>query len=187
MARGQPGARGRLAAAAFELFRERGFDQTTVTDIAARAGVDKRTFYRLFGDKREALFSGGKDLEEFLVREVTATTTPGPYPAIIAALTRAAHEIFADRLDMARVRQSIIVSAPELMERESLKMLSLSRALSTALSAEGVPAETATLAAESGVTVFRVAFARWIADGNTAPLAALIAAVSAELRAVTTS
>jgi AcrR family transcriptional regulator len=186
MARWQPDARGRLEAAAMELFRERGFEQTTVTDIAARAGLDKRTFYRLFGDKREALFSGGKLLEEVLVKAV-AETDAGPFEAVIAAFRRAADEIFTDRLDLVRVRQSIIEGSPELQERELRKMGALAAAVGTALRAKGVDETTATLATESGATVFRMAFARWIAPGRDTLLTDLIAEMAAELRAVTSA
>ena len=184
MARWQPDARGRLEAAAFELFRERGFDQTTVTDIAARAGLDKRTFYRLFGDKREALFSGGDLLEAALVKAVTETDAP-PFDAVIAAYRQVAEDIFADRLELARVRQSIIDSSPELQERELRKMVSLAAAIAAALRARGVDDTTATLATESGLTVFRLAFVRWLAPAGSASLATLITEVAAELRAVT--
>jgi AcrR family transcriptional regulator len=184
MARWQPDARGRLEAAAFELFRERGFDQTTVTDIAARAGLDKRTFYRLFGDKREALFSGGRLMEEALVRAV-AETDATPFETVVAAYRRVADEIFADRLELVRMRQAIIESSPELQERELHKTGSLAAAVTAALRAKGVGATAATLATESGVTVFRVAFARWVAPGSDAPLSDLIAEVAAELRAIT--
>ncbi|MEW9527421.1 TetR family transcriptional regulator [Microbispora sp. NPDC049125] len=184
MARWQPDARGRLEAAALELFHKRGFEQTTVTDIAARAGLDKRTFYRLFGDKREALFSGGKLLEEVLIKAV-AETDAAPFETVVAAFRRVADEIFTDRLDLARVRQSVIDSSPELQERELRKMGSLAAAVSAALRARGVGETAATLATESGVTVFRVAFARWVAPGSDASLTDLIAEVAAELRAVT--
>ncbi|GAA1299953.1 TetR family transcriptional regulator [Planotetraspora silvatica] len=186
MARWQPDAHGRLEAAALELFRERGFDQTTVTDIAARAGLDKRTFYRLFGDKREALFSGGKLLEEVLVKAV-AETDAAPFETVIAAFHQVADEIFADRLDLVRVRQSIIEGSPELKERELRKMGSLAAAVAAALRAKGVGETPAILATESGVTVFRVAFARWVAPGSDALLTDLIAEVAAELRAVTSA
>ena len=186
MARWQPDARGRLEAAALELFRERGFEQTTVTDIAARAGVDKRTFYRLFGDKREALFSGGKLLEQVLVKAV-AETDGAPFETVVAALRRVADEIFADRLDLVRVRQSIIEASPELKERELRKTGSLAEAVTAALRAKGVDETTATLATESGLTVFRAAFARWVAPGCNASLTDLITELAAELRAVTSA
>ena len=184
MARWQPDARGRLAAAALELFHERGFDQTTVTDIATRAGLDKRTFYRLFGDKREALFSGGPQLEEILVKTV-AETDAAPFEAVITAFRRAAREVFADRLELVRMRQSIIESSPELQERELRKVGALAAALAAALRAKGFDETTATLAAESGSTVFRVAFARWVAPGDDIPFSDLIAEVATELRTIT--
>jgi len=186
MVRWEPDARGRLEAAAFELFRERGFDQTTVTDIAARAGLDKRTFYRLFGDKREALFSGGKEMEEFLVKAVTETDAT-PFQAVVGAFSRLADEVFADRRDLVRMRQSIIESSPELQERELRKAGSLAGAVGAALRGKGVGETEAVLATESGATVFRVAFARWVAPGGDASLAGLITEVAAELRAVTAS
>lgn len=186
MARWQPDARGRLEAAAFELFRERGFDQTTVTDIAARAGLDKRTFYRLFGDKREALFSGSGHLEEILVKAVTETDA-APFEAVVAAFRRVAEQVFADRLERVRVRQSIIASSPELQERELHKMRSLAAAMIAALRAEGYGDTTATLATESGVTVFRVAYARWVAPDSDASLTDLITEVATELRAITSA
>jgi AcrR family transcriptional regulator len=186
MARWQPDARGRLEAAALELFRERGFEQTTVTDIAARAGLDKRTFYRLFGDKREALFSGGRLLEEILVKAVGDSDAP-PFEAVIAGFRRAADELFVDRLDLVRVRQTIIEGSPELKERELRKMGSLAAAVTAALRAKGVDETTATLATESGVMVFRAAFARWVAPGRNVRLADLIVELAAELRAVTSA
>ncbi|RZT81514.1 TetR family transcriptional regulator [Micromonospora violae] len=186
MARWQPDARGRLEAAAFELFRERGFEQTTVADIAARAGLDKRTFYRLFGDKREALFSGGAHLEEVLVKAV-AETDATPFEAVVAAFRRVAEDIFADRLELVRARQAIIASSPELQERELRKGTSMVAAVSAALRAKGLGETTATLATESGVTVFRVAYARWVAPDSDAPLTDLIAEVATELRAITSA
>jgi AcrR family transcriptional regulator len=186
MARWQPDARGRLEAAALELFRERGFEQTTVTDIAARACLDKRTFYRIFGDKREALFSGGKLLEEVVVKAV-AETDATPFETVVAAFRRAADQMFANRLDLVRMRQSVIESSPELQERELRKMGSLAAVVAAALRAKDIDETTATLATESGITVFRVAFARWVAPGGDASLTELIARVAAELRAVTSA
>ena len=64
MGRWEPGARGRLARVALELYAERGFEQTTVEDIAERAGVTERTFFRHFADKREVLFDGSAVLQQ---------------------------------------------------------------------------------------------------------------------------
>ena len=61
MARWEPDSRGRLEQAALELYGERGFEQTTVAEIAERAGLTERTFFRHFADKREVLFGGAAD------------------------------------------------------------------------------------------------------------------------------
>src|ERR1700751_5559727 len=70
MARWEPNARGRLEQAAMELYAERGFDQTTVAEIAARAGLTERTFFRHYADKREVLFYGMEMLRDLLTRAV---------------------------------------------------------------------------------------------------------------------
>src|SRR6202012_6277244 len=83
MSRWEPNARGRLEQAAGELFAERGYDQTTVADIAARAGLTERTFFRHFADKREVLFSGQ---EQFRDRFVTAVAAAPPAATPVEAL-----------------------------------------------------------------------------------------------------
>src|SRR4051794_33025852 len=69
--RWEPNARGRLEQAALELFEEHGFEQTTVAEIAERAGLTKRTFFRHFADKREVLFGGGEAFQELFVTAAT--------------------------------------------------------------------------------------------------------------------
>ena len=76
MARWQPDARGRLQEAALTLYGERGFDDTTVAEIAERAGLTKRTFFRHFADKREVLFSGATALQELFVTAVAGSPAP---------------------------------------------------------------------------------------------------------------
>ena len=91
MTRWEPNARGRLELAALELYGERGYDQTTVAEIARRAGLTERTFFRHFEDKREALFSGQGALEELLVNAVAdAPEAAAPIDAVAAALAAAA-------------------------------------------------------------------------------------------------
>ncbi len=76
MSRWEPNARGRLEQAALELYCERGFEQTTVAEIAERAGLTERTFFRYFADKREVLFAGGVTLQELLVSAVAGAPSP---------------------------------------------------------------------------------------------------------------
>ena len=77
MGRWEPNARGRLEQAAMELYLERGFDQTTVAEIAERAGLTERTFFRHFADKREVLFAGAGALQELLVSAVAGAPDSG--------------------------------------------------------------------------------------------------------------
>ncbi|MEO3807944.1 TetR family transcriptional regulator [Sphaerisporangium sp. B11E5] len=185
MGRWEPNARGRLEEAALDLYIERGFEQTTVAEIAKRAGLTERTFFRHFADKREVLFGGSGELQERLVDAVTAA--PGaatPIDTITAAL-EAVGTLFADRHEKSQRRQSVISANPELQERELIKLARLSRALADALRHRGVPDPAASLAAEAGITVFRVAFERWIAGTGRPDLTALMRESLDQLKAVT--
>jgi len=66
--------RKRLQWAALELFRERGYEETTAAEIGAKAGVTERTFFRHFSDKREVLFDGGAAF----IEAVTVAVREGP-------------------------------------------------------------------------------------------------------------
>src|SRR5271169_3318837 len=126
MGRWKPDARGRLEQAALELYGERGFEQTTVAEIAERAGLSERTFFRHYADKREVLFQGAAALQEFLVRHVDeAPATVGPLDVIVFALVHAGTDIFEERRDFARRRQAIIAANAELRERELIKLATL--------------------------------------------------------------
>src|ERR1700704_3099104 len=90
MSRWQPDARGRLEQAALALYGERGFENTTVTEIAERAGLTERTFFRHFADKREVLFGGGGALQELIVSAVAnAPDSLAPIDAAAAGLAAA--------------------------------------------------------------------------------------------------
>jgi AcrR family transcriptional regulator len=171
--------------AALELFGERGYDATTVAEIAERAGLTKRTFFRYFADKREVLFRGGEDLQALIVSAVAAAPAEAsPLDAVAAGLDAAAGR-FADLREHSARRQRIIAAHPELQERERIKLAVLAAAVADALRARGVGDPAAILAAEAGVAVFRVAFARWVEPENARDLAQLMGDSLDELRAVT--
>jgi AcrR family transcriptional regulator len=185
MARWQPDARGRLQQAALTLYGERGFDNTTVAEIAEHAGLTKRTFFRYFADKREVLFWGSEALEELFVTEVgAAPESAAPLDAVTAALNAAA-AMFEERRESAARRQHIIAANAELQERELIKLASLTGAVAEALRRRGVDDPAAILAAEAGITVFRVAFERWVDQAGRQLLQRLIRESLDELRAVT--
>jgi AcrR family transcriptional regulator len=184
--RWEPDARGRLEQAAMQLFRERGFDDTTVADIAARAGLTERTFFRHYADKREVLFGGAGALEAFLVDHVDeAPRSLSPIDAVLRALVGSATEIFEERRVFARERQAIIAASPELQEREQVKLARLASAVADALRRRGVPGASASLAAETGMTIFKVAFERWTGVAASPPLSEVIGDCADDLRAMT--
>jgi AcrR family transcriptional regulator len=149
-----------------ELYAERGFEQTTVAEIAARAGLTERTFFRHFADKREVLFNGGTMLADRLVADVVAAEpTVAPLDAVASALAALGDDFFSgDIRPHSRQRQAIIDAHPDLQERELIKMATLSGALAGALRQRGVPDPAAAITAEAGIVIFRVAFERWIAE-----------------------
>jgi AcrR family transcriptional regulator len=185
MVRWEPDARGRLEQAALALYGERGFEQTTVTEIAARAGLTERTFFRHFADKREVLFAGAGSLQDLLVSALTGTPdSAAPIDAIAAAL-QAAGAVLQGRREYALQRQAVIAANAELREREVIKLASLASALAGALRRRGVPDPAAGLAAEAGIAVFRIAFERWVSEPGQPDLPQLIAESMDELKAVT--
>jgi AcrR family transcriptional regulator len=185
MARWEPNARERLQAAAFELFEERGYDRTTVGDIAARADLTERTFFRYFTDKREVMFSGSEELEKLIVSAIaSAPKTMSPLDVVVAALA-ASSPAFEARRAIARKRQALIAAHAELRERELIKALKIAATLVTCLRERGVPQATAALLAQTGTTLFQNAFERWIEDTKKRDLAHHMHAALAELRRLT--
>ena len=185
MARWEPNALERLRAAALELFEERGYDRTTVSDIAARADLTERTFFRYFTDKREVLFSGSEELEKLFVSGVaSAPETMAPLDVVVAAIA-ASSPMFEARRAHARKRQALILAHAELRERELIKSTKLAAALLASLRERGVPPATAALLAQTGTTLFQNAFERWIDDKKKRDLAHHLQDALAELRRLT--
>ena len=185
MARWEPDAHGRLEQAALELFSERGFEQTTVAEIAQKAGLTERTFFRYFADKREVLFWGQGALQQAMVNAVTSAPQSVTPLDVVAAALEAAGKAFAERREIARRRQIVVNANPGLRERELLKLATLSAAITEALRARGVAEPAASLTAEAGIAVFKIAFERWIDLAEERDWSAIVRESFAELRAVT--
>jgi AcrR family transcriptional regulator len=185
MPRWEPDSRGRLEQAALALYGERGFENTTVAEIAERAGVTERTFFRQFADKREVLFGGAAALQELLASAVEdAPESATPIDAVAAALD-AAGAMFQARRDFARRRYAVIAANAELQERELIKLATLASALADALRRRGVTDPAASLTAEAGIAVFRVAFEDWVTESDEQDLSQLMRASLEALKAVT--
>lgn len=174
MGRWEPNARGRLEQAAMELYAERGYERTTVAEIAERAGLTERTFFRHFADKREVLFAGGSLLEDLLAQSIA--DVPESVPPIEATVIgfEAIGNVLEQRRDFARRRAQIIAANAELLERERLKLASMTAVLAATLRQRRVDETAASLIAEIGVAVFRIAFERWVEETNQQDLPTLI-------------
>ena len=167
-----------------ELFGERGYDQTTVEDIATRAGVTKRTFFRHFSDKREVLFRGGDEFRQLVVDSLAGTPASAAPLEAIGLTLEAVGATFRDRREFARRRQLVIAANAELRERELVKLASVAAALADALRDRGVPEPAASITAETAVAVFRNAFERWVAAPDQRELPELIRESLGALQAV---
>ncbi|MEY9836964.1 TetR family transcriptional regulator [Streptacidiphilus sp. EB103A] len=187
MGRWEPDARGRLGRAAMELYRERGFDQTTVAEIAERAGLTKRTFFRHYADKRDVLFAGTDLLREVVVRAIAEAPASLPPFAVVSLGLEAAAGMVQERPEDVKLRQAVIDAHLELQERELVKLAAMAGDIAAALGERGLGLWPARLVAETGMAAFRVAFARWIADSAEGPLTKVVRESMEELAATATA
>jgi len=186
MARWEPDAESRFRAAAIALFSEIGYAQTTVAAIAERAGLTARTFFRYFTDKREVLFHGSERLQQSMVEAVAcAPAQVSALGAIAAALTQASDFFDDERRPFARLRHGVVAANADLYERELIKMARLSEALAQALRGRGVGEPDASLLAEAGIAVFRIAFGQWVAASEARGFGEIVHALLSRLGALT--
>lgn len=182
MARWEGGTLERLQAAALSLFASKGFDETTAAEIAEAAGVTERTFFRYFGDKREVLFRGSERLVEAFQEGIRLAPEGSAFALVSAALAAAAEYFPDERRPYSRQRQQVIQATPALEERELHKGLTIARTIRDELQTRGVPETAAALAAQTGSTVFSLAFARWIQPDEKRSMAAIQNDLLADLR-----
>ena len=185
MGRWEPGAEGRFRAAAMELFVERGYELTTVADIAERAGLTARTFFRYFADKREVLFQGSERLQLTMISALKEAPAHATAVEAITAALDATAEFFGDNREFARQRSAVIASNAELRERELIKLATLSAALAEGLLSRGITQPDASLAAEAGIAVFRVAFGLWVGESEHRSFSEIVSESLARLAALT--
>lgn len=187
MARWEPNAVGRLQEAALELYRDPGYDKVTVAQLAARAGLTRRTFFRYFTDKREVLFFGAEKVEA-LVRDGIRAAPEGLSPlelvaSSLAAIARISDENH-DHAAYVRARHAAIQANAELRERDLAKHASLASVIAEALRGRGISEPAATLAAEAGLLGFRIGFDRWVTDAKRKKMQAHVSEAMACLGSV---
>ena len=176
-------ARVRLREAALELYRDRGYDLTTTAQIAARAGVTERTYFRHFADKREVLFDGEAELRTILLDAVaTAPDELAPLQVLLQALTATVPVLIANRT-VAGQRAEVIAVTPALQERAYAKVAALTDLLARALVKREIAPPTARLAAQIAMAAFDRANRQWAEDPST-DLGAAIALAAEEVAAL---
>jgi AcrR family transcriptional regulator len=187
MARWEPNTRARLVLAALDLFSEQGYDATTVSEIAERAGgLTKMTFFRHFADKREVLFAGQELHNRLLADAIAAAPGPAtPLQAVTAGLDALTATFTDDRREFAARLLAVIAASSELRERAAFKRIGLTTAMTEALEKRGVPDPTAGLAAELGIRAFYRAFDQWADPASQQTLTDLTRHALDELRAAT--
>lgn len=166
------------------LYGERGYEETTVAEIAERAGLTKRTFFRYFTDKREVLFWGSELLEQLMVAAIEAAPASASAAGLIGAALDAAAVRFEEVREFAGRRHRIIAASHELQERELIKSASLAAAMARALRARGFGDTAADLAALMGTTVMHVAYEQWADDPDRAPFAQIARDALAQFREI---
>jgi AcrR family transcriptional regulator len=184
MVRWEPDSKGRLAQAALVLYGEQGFDKTTVAEIAERAGLTERTFFRHFTDKKEVLFAGAQGLHDLFVTSVLeAPASATPLDAVTVALEAAGRRFNPNR-EFSMHRQRIIDGSAELQERELIKLASLATALADALRQRGATDPTAGLLGEVAIAIFKISFERWVSPSETRDLTTLMRDSLDQLRVI---
>jgi AcrR family transcriptional regulator len=186
VARWEPGTPERLQKAALDLFATRGYEQTTAAEIAQSVGLTERTFFRHFSDKREVLFYGQEAFVQAFLDGARGAPSDASPIEVVANAVRSATALFPDeRRDFSRARQAVIDQNPALLERERHKLAMIAATIAGALRERDVDEPVATLAAESGMTVFGIAFGQWIRDGERRPVIDIVTDVFGELHSLT--
>ncbi|WP_250008290.1 TetR family transcriptional regulator [Actinoplanes sp. M2I2] len=172
MPRWEHGSAERLKQAALELFEEQGFEDTSAVQIAERARVTTRTFFRYFRDKEEVLFADADALNEALVQALSETTDVArPLRAVTRTLAGFDWESLGSR-ESQRRRSAMIAANPQLLERELIKQQQLADGFRDALGQRGIDPDVAELAANAGSQVFRTAYRQWLEAGTDTDLTA---------------
>lgn len=184
MGRWEPNARGRLARAALMLSAERGYDATTVAEIAAAARVTERTFYRYFADKADAMFPDNTQLLVRLAAVVRSAVADGqdPMDAAVSAV-RVLASYASEEPERALLSAQVIPAVPALLGRDLVRQRQMADALSGALVDSGVPPLNALLAAEGALSVWRVARDLWVHEPEASTLLDAVATTAQAARA----
>jgi len=183
VSRWAPNARERLETAALDLFVGNGYEETTVAQIADRAGLNRATFFRHFADKREVLFGGEEVLSELFADAILAASPDATRIECLQAALAAAEVVMTPHRRATAARRVLVVAAnSELQERGLLKHARIANSITAALRQRGADELTARLGAEVGMLAFSVAFERWMGANDDEPFPPFAAAALSDLQ-----
>jgi AcrR family transcriptional regulator len=178
VSRWAPDARERLESAALELFVENGYEETTVAQIADRAGLNRATFFRHFAEKREVLFGGEDVLAGLFADGIRAAAPDATLSECLRAAFAAADAAMTPQQRVKAAQRVLVVAAnSELQERGLLKHARIARSITAALRERGADDLTARLGAEVAMLAFTIAVERWM-KADTAETFSLQAAAA---------
>jgi AcrR family transcriptional regulator len=183
VSRWAPDARERLETAALDLFAENGYEETTVAQIADRAGLNRATFFRHFADKREVLFGGEDVLAGLFANGIRAASPDATLTECLqAAFAAAGVAMTPQQRAKAAQRVRVVAANTEVQERGLLKHARIARSISAALCQRGADELTARLGAEVGMLAFSIAVERWLGSGHDEPFPLHAAAALRDLQ-----
>ncbi len=177
MGRPRVTSRAALERLAFELFARRGFDDTTVDDIAAAAGIGRRTFFRYFPSKNDLVWG---DFEEHLLRLRELLAGSDPRAPMTDALRRAVVEF--NRFDVAdvpwhRQRMELILRVPTLQADATLRYASWRGIITEFVAGRtGLPTSAMfpRLAGYALLSAAMAAYEHWLSEGPESDLSVLL-------------
>jgi AcrR family transcriptional regulator len=183
VSRWAPDARERLETAALDLFVENGYGETTVAQIADRAGLNRATFFRHFADKREVLFGGEDRLAGLFADAIRAASPEATLTeCLLAAFAAAGAAMTPQQRARAAQRVLVVAANTEVQERGLLKHARIAGSIGAALRARGADELTARLGAEVGMLAFTIGIERWMESDEDEPFPLHAAAAWSDLQ-----
>jgi AcrR family transcriptional regulator len=184
MSRWAPNARDRLEAAALELFSENGYEETTVAQIAERAGLNRATFFRHFADKREVLFGGEDVLADLFSEAIRGSAAGAPLIGLVRTALIAAEDVMTPQQKVKAARRVRVLAVnTEAQERGLLKHARIVTSITAALREQGCDELAARLGAQAALLAFSIAFERWMKDDGEESFLSFVPAALSDVQA----
>lgn len=165
---GRPKASSRetLSEAACELFLEQGYDATSVSDITARAGVSRSSFFNYFAAKSDVIWSGFDERVDRLISDLSLRSGAQARADIRATSLAFAEGFAPDALALVMSNAAAMGAEADLEREGSLRMARIATAMSTRLSRAGSSELEAAVVGAAYAAGILAATRRWALDGS---------------------